>query len=79
LALIIGVSTYRSHGGTLAAVENDVQATVEVFEKMKFKVVSLLDLTLSEMTDAINMFCDLLSQDVYGEHVLRSIITRCLW
>ena len=66
LALLIGVSTYRSYGEPLPAVEHDFQATVTVFEKMQFKVVSLLDLTLAEMYDAIDMFCDLLSPDVYG-------------
>jgi hypothetical protein len=70
LALIIGVSTYRSHGEPLPAVEHDMQATVAAFQKMGFKVVSLLDLTLAEMNDAINMFCDLLSQDVYGKFLL---------
>ena len=66
LALVIGVSTYRTHGVPLPAVENDVVATVKAFEMLQFKVVSLLDLTLNEMKDAIKMFCDLLSPDVYG-------------
>ena len=74
LALVIGVSTYRSHGVPLPAVEHDVQATVKVLEKMQFKVVSLLDLTLNEMKDAIRMFCDLVSQDVYGKTLKSSRI-----
>jgi len=65
LALLIGVSTYKSHGVPLPAVKNDLQETVKVLEEMQFKVVSLLDLTLDEMHDAISMFCRLLSEDVY--------------
>jgi len=65
LALLIGVSTYRSHGVPLPAVKNDLQETVKVLEEMQFKVVSLLDLTLNEMRTAVNMFCNLLSADVY--------------
>ena len=65
LALLIGVSTYKSHGVPLPAVKQDLQETVNVLEEMQFKVVSLLDLTLDEMRDAINMFCGLLSADVY--------------
>jgi len=65
LALLIGVSTYRCHGVPLPAVKNDLQETVKVLEEMQFKVVSLLDLTLDEMHDAIDMFCGLLSADVY--------------
>jgi len=65
LALLIGVSTYKSHGVPLPAVKNDIQETARVLEEMQFKVVSLLDLTLDEMHDAISMFCELLSEDVY--------------
>jgi len=65
LALLIGVSTYKRHGVPLPAVKNDLQETVKVLEEMQFKVVSLLDLTLDEMHDAIDMFCGLLSPDVY--------------
>jgi len=65
LALLIGVSKYKSHGVQLPAVKYDIQETVRVLEEMQFKVVSLLDLTLDEMHDAICMFCDLLSADVY--------------
>ena len=68
LALLFGVSTYRSHGGPLPAVEYDLHATTEVLEKMNFKVLSWLNLSLSEMMDYINMFCDLLSKDVYGKY-----------
>jgi len=65
LALLIGVSTYKSHGIPLPAVKNDIQETARVLGEMQFKVVSLLDLTLEEMHDAVSMFCDLLSEDVY--------------
>ena len=65
LALLIGVSAYKRHGVPLPAVKNDLHETVKVLEEMQFKVVSLLDLTLEEMHDAINMFCGLLSPDVY--------------
>ena len=66
VALIIGISTYRSYGQPLPAVENDLKYTVQVLEKMGFKVVSLIDLTLVEMNNAVDMFCDLLSSEVYG-------------
>ena len=65
LALLIGVSMYKSHGVPLPAVKNDLQETIKVLEDMQFKVVSLLDLTLEEMHDAVRMFCELLSEDVY--------------
>jgi len=65
LALLIGVSSYKCHGVPLPAVKNDFQETVKVLEEMQFKVVSLLDLTLDEMHDAVNMFCNLLSENVY--------------
>jgi len=65
LALLIGVSTYKSHGIPLPAVKNDIQETSRVLKEMQFKVVSLLDLTLEEMHDAVGMFCELLSEDVY--------------
>ena len=65
LALLIGVSTYQRHGIPLPAVKNDIQETARVLKEMQFKVVSLLDLTLEEMHDAVGMFYELLSEDVY--------------
>jgi len=66
VALVFGISTYRSHGPPLPAVEHDIQHTVHALEKMKFRVISLLDLTLQEMKDAIDHFCDLVAAGVYG-------------
>ena len=67
--LIIGISAYRSYGQPLPAVPNDLQETVKAFEKMAFKVISLLDLTLVEMNNAVDLFCDLISSDVYGRNL----------
>ena len=67
--LIIGISTYRSYGQPLPAIPNDLQETVKAFEKMAFKVISLLDLTLVEMNNAVDLFCDLISSDVYGRNL----------
>ena len=72
LALLIGVSTYKSHGVPLPAVKQDLQETVHVLEEMQFKVVSLLDLTLDEMRDAINMFCELLCRCLHDILLCRS-------
>jgi len=65
VALVFGISTYRSHGPPLPAVENDLQHTVRALESLDFRVIALLDLTLQEMKDAVTQFCDLVSPDVY--------------
>lgn len=66
VALIIGISTYRSYGQPLPAVEHDLYTTVKMFSKMKFKVISLLDLTLIEMVNAVDEFCAMLTSEVYA-------------
>ncbi|ESO01531.1 hypothetical protein HELRODRAFT_174487 [Helobdella robusta] len=66
VALIIGNASYRTYGYPLPAVRPDMFHTTKLFEEMGFKVISLLDLTLSEMKRAVACFCNLLSENSYG-------------
>ena len=47
----------------------DIQAVQDQFQRMGFKVLSLLDLTLKEMHQAINLLCDFTEPGVYGKCV----------
>lgn len=77
VALVIGISTYRSFGQPLPAVEHDLYSTIKVFQEMKFKVISLLDLTLTEMVNAVDEFCNMLTPEVYGETTLQKLLGWC--
>ena len=77
VALIIGISTYRSFGQPLPAVEHDLYSTIKVFTEMKFKVISLLDLTLTEMVNAVDEFCSMLTPEVYGKMTFQKLLEQC--
>ena len=76
MALVIGNAFYRSYGQVLPAVEFDLYHTKEIFEKMGFKVVALLDQTLEEMKRAVDFFCHLVTEDAYGQFDFKLLIAN---
>ncbi|XP_059147120.1 mucosa-associated lymphoid tissue lymphoma translocation protein 1-like isoform X2 [Physella acuta] len=64
VALLIGCNDYRSDT-ILYAPKYDVQTLSEIFQSLNFKVVSLLNLTKSEMLAAIVEFRQLVDKGVY--------------
>ncbi|TRY95854.1 hypothetical protein DNTS_021388 [Danionella cerebrum] len=65
VALLIGNLTYRQHP-QLKAPMVDVYDLTNLLRQLNFKVVSLLDLTESEMRNAVEEFLSLLHKGVYG-------------
>lgn len=65
VALILGNSNYRSYGNILPAVKEDMTHTNQLLEKMGFKVICLLDLTLLEMQHYLEIFCSMVAEGVY--------------
>ncbi|KAM9810855.1 mucosa-associated lymphoid tissue lymphoma translocation protein 1 [Neosynchiropus ocellatus] len=65
VALLIGNLSYQNHP-QLKAPMVDVYDLTNVLQQMNFKVVSLLDLTESEMRNAVDEFLLLLHKGVYG-------------
>lgn len=65
VALLIGNLTYRNHP-QLKAPMVDVYDLTNLLRQLNFKVVSLLDLTESEMRNAVEEFLSLLHKGVYG-------------
>ncbi|XP_054628324.1 mucosa-associated lymphoid tissue lymphoma translocation protein 1 isoform X2 [Dunckerocampus dactyliophorus] len=65
VALLIGNLTYQNHL-QLKAPMVDVYDLTNVLRQLNFKVVSLLDLTESEMRNAVDEFLLLLHRGVYG-------------
>lgn len=63
-ALLIGNSNYK--GKPLRCPKNDVKAMTERLQKLNFKTISLVDLTLSQMTNAVDYFCSLLDNGMYA-------------
>ena len=66
VALIFGQSCYRGNSSPLPAVINDVYAMRKKLEEMQFKVISLVNLDLGEMRNAVSWFCEMLSAGAYG-------------
>ena len=64
MALLIGNGDYK--GKPLRCPRNDVKAMTERLQQLNFKTLSLVDLTLSQMTDAINYFCSFLGSGIYA-------------
>ncbi|XP_076466022.1 mucosa-associated lymphoid tissue lymphoma translocation protein 1-like [Babylonia areolata] len=65
LALLIGNYDYRSQQ-PLKAPQTDIQNLSTIFQRvLGFKVVSLLNLTLTEMISAVEEFCELIDSGVY--------------
>ncbi|XP_063997873.1 mucosa-associated lymphoid tissue lymphoma translocation protein 1 isoform X1 [Pogoniulus pusillus] len=65
VALLIGNMSYRHHP-QLKAPMVDVYELTNLLRQLDFKVVSLLDLTESEMRNAVSEFLLLLDKGVYG-------------
>ncbi|KAG7481594.1 hypothetical protein MATL_G00068370 [Megalops atlanticus] len=65
VALLIGNLSYQSHP-QLKAPMVDVYDLTNLLRQLNFKVVSLLDLTESEMRNAVDEFLLLLHKGVYG-------------
>ncbi|ESO98968.1 hypothetical protein LOTGIDRAFT_113764 [Lottia gigantea] len=65
VALLIGNYDYRCEDA-LKAPMPDIQNLSEIFTSLNFKVVPLLNLTLTEMKNAVEHFCALLGVGVYG-------------
>ncbi|KAK6195279.1 hypothetical protein SNE40_000744 [Patella caerulea] len=65
VALLIGNYEYRCER-RLNAPKADISNLSEIFSNLNFKVVSLLNLTLIEMKNAVDNFCELLGPGVYG-------------
>lgn len=66
VALLIGNLSYRNHP-QLKAPMVDVYDLTNLLRQLNFKVVSLLDLTESEMRNAVDEFLLLLHKGVYGK------------
>ncbi|KAL8591249.1 hypothetical protein ACOMHN_017573 [Nucella lapillus] len=65
LALLIGNYDYRSQQ-PLKAPQTDIQNLSTIFQRvLGFKVLSLLNLTLTEMKSAVEEFCELVDSGVY--------------
>lgn len=67
VALLIGNMNYWNHP-RLKAPMVDVYELTNLLRQMDFKVVSLLDLTESEMRNAVDEFLLLLDRGVYGKN-----------
>lgn len=65
MALLIGNLSYQNHP-QLKAPMVDVYELTNLLRQLNFQVVSLLDLTESEMRNAVDEFLLLLHKGVYG-------------
>ena len=64
IALLIGNSSYKTRG--LRCPHDDVKAVTVALQELGFKTISLVDLTLTEMTKAVEYFYELLDDGMYG-------------
>ncbi|XP_077566576.1 mucosa-associated lymphoid tissue lymphoma translocation protein 1 [Stigmatopora nigra] len=65
VALLIGNLNYSHHPGLMAPMM-DVHELANLLQQLKFRVVSLLDLTKVEMLATVEKFFQLLNRGVYG-------------
>ena len=56
---------YRS-GPALDAARKDVENLAAELKKLQFKVFSYIDLSVEDMRKAVEVFCELITKDVYG-------------
>ncbi|XP_065883772.1 uncharacterized protein [Dysidea avara] len=66
MALLIGNGNYRGSTKHLRCPPNDVKAMTEKLQELGFKTLSLVDVSLNEMSRAINYFCGLLRKGMYA-------------
>ena len=64
MALLIGNSNYERN--PLRCSRNDVKALTQRLQRLNFKTISLVDLTFSQLINAVNYFCSLLSKGMYA-------------
>ena len=64
MALLIGNSNYKRN--PLRCSRNDVKALTQRLQRLNFKTISLVDLTFSQLINAVNYFCSLLDKGMYA-------------
>ena len=64
MALLIGNSKYEAN--PLRCSKNDVKELTARLQQLNFKTISLIDLTLSQMINAVEYFCSLLDKGMYA-------------
>ena len=64
MALLISNSNYQQK--PLRCPKNDVKILTEKLQHLNFKTISLVDLTLSQTTNAVDYFCSLLGKEMYA-------------
>lgn len=67
VALIISNRTYAPHMSNLITPHCDAETLAENLQQMKFKTVTVGDLTLEEMKFVIREYRKLLGEGVYGQ------------
>ncbi|KAK0090647.1 hypothetical protein PV325_009390 [Microctonus aethiopoides] len=65
IALLIANEDYDHHE-KLKTPKNDVAKLAELLEQIGFQVISLMNLTVNQMKNAMKLFCSVLSDGVYG-------------
>ena len=64
MALLIGIRNYEKY--PLTCPHNDVKAMTEKLQDLNFKTISLVDVTLTEMSRAVDFYCNLLKKGMYA-------------
>ena len=64
MALLIGNSNYE--GKPLRCSKNDVKALTQRLQQLNFKTISLVNLTFSQLINAVEYFCSLLNNGMYA-------------
>ena len=64
MALLIGNNNYE--GKPLRCSKNDVKALTQRLQQLNFKTISLVDLTFSQLINAVEYFCSLLNNGMYA-------------
>ena len=65
MALLIGNGNYKG-ALCLRCPHDDVKAMAEKLQELGFKTLSLVDVSLNEMSRAIDYFCSLLQEGMYA-------------
>ena len=64
MALLIGNSNYQRN--PLRCSRNDVKSLTQRLQRLNFKTISLVDLTFSQLINAVDYFCSLLGKGMYA-------------
>ena len=64
MVLLIGNCSYKKR--PLECPKNDVEAVTAKLRQLNFKTISLVDLTLSQIANAVDYFCSLLDKEMYA-------------